>query len=143
MLMGKYQNSIDSKYRMIIPSKFRDQLGYTCVLTRGIDNCLYIYPADEWEGLMGKLSGLPMSDPDARAFVRHFYANAVECDIDRQGRMTIPQELRDWAGIKKELVTVGLLDKIEIWSKDNWEDATNRTELEQSDFAKKMIEYGI
>ena len=143
MLMGKYQNSIDSKYRMIIPSKFRDQLGYTCVLTRGIDNCLYIYPADEWEGLMGKLSGLPMSDPDARAFVRHFYANAVECDIDSQGRMTIPQELRDWAGIKKELVTVGLLDKIEIWSKDNWEDATNRTELEQSDFAKKMIEYGI
>ncbi len=143
MLMGKYQNSIDSKYRMIIPSKFRDQLGYTCVLTRGIDNCLYIYPADEWEGLMGKLSGLPMSDPDARAFVRHFYANAVECDIDRQGRMTIPQELRDWAGIKKELVTVGLLDKIEIWSKDNWEDATNKTELEQSDFAKKMIEYGI
>ena len=143
MLMGKYQNSIDSKYRMIIPSKFRDQLGYTCVLTRGIDNCLYIYPADEWEGLMGKLSGLPMSDPDARAFVRHFYANAVECDIDSQGRMTIPQELRDWAGIKKELVTVGLLDKIEIWSKDNWEDATNKTELEQSDFAKKMIEYGI
>ncbi len=143
MLMGKYQNSIDSKYRMIIPSKFRDQLGYTCVLTRGIDNCLYIYPADEWEGLMGKLSGLPMSDPDARAFVRHFYANAVECDIDRQGRMTIPQELRDWAGIKKELVTVGLLDKIEIWSKDNWEDTTNKTELEQSDFAKKMIEYGI
>jgi len=143
MLMGKYQNSIDSKYRMIIPSKFRDQLGYTCVLTRGIDNCLYIYPANEWEGLMGKLSGLPMSDPDARAFVRHFYANAVECDIDRQGRMTIPQELRDWAGIKKELVTVGLLDKIEIWSKDNWEDATNKTELEQSDFAKKMIEYGI
>lgn len=143
MLMGKYLNSIDSKYRMIIPSKFRDQLGYTCVLTRGIDNCLYIYPADEWEGLMGKLSSLPMSDPDARAFVRHFYANAVECDIDRQGRMTIPQDLRDWAGIKKELITVGLLDKIEIWSKDNWEDANNKTELEQSDFAKKMIEYGI
>jgi len=143
MLMGKYQNSIDSKYRMIIPSKFREQLGYTCVLTRGIDNCLYIYPAPEWEILMGKLSNLPMSDPDARAFVRHFYANAVECDIDRQGRMTIPQELRDWAGIKKELITVGLLDKIEIWSKDNWEDANNKTELEQSDFAKKMIEYGI
>ena len=143
MLMGKYLNSIDSKYRMIIPSKFRDQLGYTCVLTRGIDNCLYIYPADEWEGLMGKLSSLPMSDPDARAFVRHFYANAVECDIDRQGRMTIPQDLRDWAGIKKELITVGLLDKIEIWSKDNWEDTNNKTELEQSDFAKKMIEYGI
>ena len=143
MLMGKYQNSMDDKSRMIIPAKFRDVLGYKCVLTRGIDRCLYIYPMSEWEQLMAKLSALPMSDPDARAFVRHFYANAVDTDIDRQGRLTISQDLREWAGMTKELVTIGLLNRIEIWSKDCWEDAANQTELEHSDFAKKMIEYGI
>jgi MraZ protein len=143
MLMGKYQNSMDDKSRMIIPAKFRDILGDKCVLTRGIDRCLYIYPMSEWEVLMEKLSALPMSDPDARAFVRHFYANAVDTDIDRQGRLTLPQDLRDWAGMTKELITLGLLNRIEIWSKDCWEDAANTTELEHSDFAKKMIEYGI
>lgn len=143
MLMGKYQNSIDDKFRMIIPAKFREQLGHKCVLTRGIDLCLYIYPMAEWELLMEKLSALPMSDPDARAFVRHFYANAVDVDIDRQGRLTIPQELRDWAGINKELITIGLLNRIEIWAKDAYEDSSNKTELKHSDFAKKMIEYGI
>jgi MraZ protein len=143
MLMGKYQNSIDIKFRMIVPSKFRDKLEYKCVLTRGIDHCLYIYPMDEWEILMKKLSSLPMSDPDARAFVRHFYANAVECDIDKQVRITLPQELREWAGIKKDLVTLGILNRIEIWSIDSWEDTDNKTELDHSDFAKKMIEYGI
>lgn len=143
MLMGKYLNSIDIKFRMIVPAKFRSKLQYKCVLTRGIDHCLYIYPMDEWEILMEKLSSLPMSDPDARAFVRHFYANAVECDIDKQGRITIPQELREWAGIKKDLVTLGLLNRIEIWGIDSWKDADNKTELDHSDFAKKMIEYGI
>ena len=143
MLMGKYLNSIDIKFRMIVPAKFRDKLEYKCVLTKGIDHCLYIYPMDEWEVLMEKLSSLPMSDPDARAFVRHFYANAVECDIDKQGRITLSQELREWAGIKRDLVTLGLLNRIEIWSIDSWEDTDNKTELDHSDFAKKMIEYGI
>ena len=143
MLMGKYLNSLDDKFRMIIPAKFRDQLGHRCVLTRGIDKCLYIYPMAEWEMLMEKLSALPMSDPDARTFVRHFYANAVDIDIDKQGRMTMPQELRDWAGIRKDLVTIGLLNRIEIWAKDAFEDSSNKTELNHSDFAKKMIEYGI
>lgn len=105
MFMGKYQNSIDAKNRMIVPSKYREELGYKCVLTKGIDKCLYIYPMSEWERFMTKLSALPSSDMNARAFVRHFYANAVECEVDRQGRLTIPQELRDYAGIDKELVT--------------------------------------
>ena len=143
MLMGKYQNSIDPKYRMIVPSKFRDELGYRCVLTRGIDKCLYIYPMTEWEKFMDKLSKLPTSDPNARDFVRHFYANAVECEIDRQGRMVIPQDLREYAELEKELVTVGILDKIEIWSRAEWENAENKTQLEPGDFAQKMTEYGI
>lgn len=143
MLMGKYQNSIDDKARMIVPARFREQLSLKCVLTRGIDSCLYIYPMNEWSVLMEKLSKLPMSDPDARAFVRHFYANAVDVDIDRQGRLTIPSELRDWAGITKDLVTIGLISRVEVWSKEHFEDEQGRTELEQSDFAKKMMEYGI
>ena len=120
MLMGKYLNSIDLKSRMIIPAKYREELGYRCVLTRGIDKCLYIYPTTEWERFMKKLSELPSSDANVRAFIRHFYANAVECEIDKQGRMIIPQELREYASIEKELVTIGILDKIEIWSKEEW-----------------------
>lgn len=143
MLMGKYQNSIDAKGRMIVPAKYREELGYRCVLTRGIDKCLYIYPMPQWEKFMEKLSKLPTTDPNARAFVRHFYANAVECDIDKQGRMGIPQELREYAGLEKELVTVGILDKIEIWSKSQWSDAEELTEMSPVDVAAKMAEYGI
>ncbi|PWM67976.1 MAG: cell division/cell wall cluster transcriptional repressor MraZ [Eubacteriales Family XIII. Incertae Sedis bacterium] len=143
MFMGKYQNSIDAKNRMIVPSKYREELGYKCVLTKGIDKCLYIYPMSEWERFMTKLSALPSSDMNARAFVRHFYANAVECEVDRQGRLTIPQELRDYAGIDKELVTIGILDKIEIWSRAEWENAEDGPQLAPEDIAQKMAEYGI
>ena len=80
---------------------------------------------------------------NARAFVRHFYANAVECEVDRQGRLTIPQELRDYAGIDKELVTIGILDKIEIWSRAEWENAEDGPQLAPEDIAQKMAEYGI
>lgn len=143
MFMGKYQNSIDTKNRMIIPSKYRDELGYRCVLTKGIDKCLYIYPMAEWESFMDKLSKLPSADSNARAFIRHFYANAVECEVDRQGRVTLPQELREYAGIERELVTVGILQKIEIWSKKEWEDTENGPQLQTGEFAAKMLEYGI
>ena len=143
MFMGKYQNSIDAKNRMIVPSKYREELGYKCVLTKGIDKCLYIYPMSEWERFMTKLSALPSSDMNARAFVRHFYANAVECEVDRQGRLTLPQELRDYAGIDKELVTIGILDKIEIWSRAEWENAEDGPQLAPEDIAQKMAEYGI
>ena len=143
MLMGKFQNSIDAKNRMIVPSKYREELGYRCVLTRGIEKCLYIYPMDMWENFQKKLSALPTSDPRARTFVRHFYANAVECEIDKQGRIIIPQELRDYAHIEKELVTVGLIERIEIWSRALWEDAENGAQMDTEDFAKAMIEYGI
>ena len=143
MFMGKDQNSIDAKNRMIIPAKHRNELGLTCVLTKGIDKCLYIYTMNSWTSFMEKLSKLPSSDPDARAFIRHFYSNAVECELDKQGRITIPQELREYAGIEKDLITVGVLDKIEVWSRSEWEKDENGTQLEPAVFAKKMVEYGI
>ena len=93
---------------------------------------------------MKKLSALPSADPNARAFIRHFYANAVECEMDRQGRMTLPQELREYAGIDKELVTVGILDKLEVWGREVWDDEKEGPQqLAPADFARKMAEYGI
>ena len=143
MLMGKFQNSIDAKSRTIVPAKFREQLGYKCVLTMGIDRCLYIYPMAEWEKFMNKLSALPMSDANARAFIRHFYANAVESEIDKQGRITLPADLREYANIDKELVTIGNLDKIEVWSKEEWDSKDNMAQLSPAEVSQKMVEYGI
>ncbi len=142
-LMGKYQNSLDDKGRMIVPAKYREELGDTCVLTKGMDKCLYIYPVSKWEMFTEKMSSLPTSDTSVRAFVRHFYANAVECDIDKQGRITLPQELRQYANMEKELITVGLLDKIEIWAKEQWYAEKSIMELTPKDVAEKMAEYGI
>ena len=141
MLMGKYQNSIDLKSRMIVPAKYRDELGFRCVLTRGIDKCLYIYPMAEWDRFMSKLSALPTSDANVRAFIRHFYANAVEGEIDKQGRLIIPQELREYANIEKDLVTIGILDKIEIWSKEKWNENSNYDDMDA--IAESMEEMGI
>lgn len=143
MLMGEYRNSIDAKSRLIVPSKFRDELGNKCILTKGLDSCLYIYPMIEWTKFQEKLATLPISDTKARAFVRYFYASAVECEIDKQGRLTIPQGLKEYAKVEKELVTLGVLNKVEIWSKEAWESAENGEKLEPGEFAEQMESYGI
>ena len=125
LLMGVFQNSIDAKNRVIIPAKFRDDRGPRCVLTRGLDNCLVIYPMHSWEEQQKKLAELPRSDEKARAFLRYIYMNAVDCDIDKQGRTVIPQFLREFAGVNKELVTIGMLDRIEIWAKEVYDNDAN------------------
>ena len=141
MLVGKYQNSIDAKCRMIVPAKFRDELGHKCILSKDIDKCMEIHPMSEWERFMEKLSKLPSADPKARQLARHFFASAVECEIDKQGRMTLPQELREYAGIEKELVTVGAYEKIEVWSKEEWNSNENAAELDPSQLAESMMNY--
>lgn len=143
MFMGSYNNSIDAKCRMIIPSKYREELGLKCVITRGIDRCLYIYPISEWENFAEKLKQLPKADANARNFVRHFYGNAEDCEIDRQGRVTVPAPLREYAGIKKELTTIGDGEKIEVWSRDNWAAQQKEYEMSGEDIAKGMEQYGI
>ncbi|WP_130864330.1 division/cell wall cluster transcriptional repressor MraZ [Bacilliculturomica massiliensis] len=143
MLMGEYQNSIDAKGRMIVPSKFRDELGYKCVLTKGLDECLYIYPMEQWMKLQEKLATLPLSDAKARSFVRYFYASAVESEVDKQGRLTIPPGLRTYAHIDKELVTIGVLERVEIWSKQIYESAENGGNLDPNEFAAQMELYKI
>jgi len=141
MFTGTYNNSIDEKNRMIIPSKYRDGLGLRCVLTKGLDKgCLYIFPMQEWESFTDVLSELPAFDVNSRNLMRHFYANAAECDIDKQGRIIIPQDLREYANIEKDLVTVGFRNKIEVWSKE----ALNSTEkIEPNEVAQKLFEIGI
>lgn len=143
MFIGTYQNSIDAKYRMIVPAKFREELGYKVVLTLGIDNCLYLYPMSEWEKFVEKLSKLPISDPKARKFSRSFTGNAEECEVDRQGRLTIPQNLREQVNITKELATVGCVNKIEIWSRSEYLDDEEDVQMTNAEIAEGMIEYGI
>ena len=141
MFMGTYNNSIDTKNRMIVPSKHRDQLGGRCVLTKGMDKCLYIYSMAEWEKQMDKIEALPESDPKVRAFIRHFCANAVDCEFDKQGRIVIPAELKEYAGIDKELVTMGAMRKIEVWSKEVWDSPDNENKMDSEEFAESLVQY--
>lgn len=144
MFMGTYYNSIDAKNRMIVPSKHRDQLGGKCVLTKGWDKCLYIYPVAEWEKQMEKIENLPESDPKVRAYVRHFCANAVDLDFDKQGRIVIPPELKEYAAIDKELVTMGAMKKIEVWSKDVWEAPENDiNKMDTETIANSLAHYNL
>lgn len=145
MFIGEYQHSIDSKGRIIIPSKFREALGYKFILTKGLDNCLFIYPMDEWDNLEEKLRQLPLANKDARAFVRHFFSGAVECEVDKQGRITIPQNLRDHAKVdkEKEVITIGVSSRVEIWDKEEWEKYNEDSDLSYDQIAEKMEELGI
>lgn len=128
---------------MIVPSKMRLGLGQRCVLTKGLDRCLYIYTMDSWQKQMEKIAMLPESDPKVRSFIRHFCANAAECEFDRQGRIVIPQELKAYAGVEKELVTMGAMTKIEIWAREVWEAPGNDSKMEPVDFSKALEEYNF
>ena len=141
MFMGEYNHTIDAKGRLIIPSKFRELLGEEFVLTRGLDGCLYIYPMDEWESFEMKLRSLPLTNKNARTFSRFFVAGATTCELDRQGRILVPQTLREFAGLEKEVVLTGNLDRIEIWSKDNWLDCNSYDDMDE--IAEHMADLGL
>ncbi|MCM8711000.1 division/cell wall cluster transcriptional repressor MraZ [Clostridium sp. SYSU_GA19001] len=142
MFIGEYQHALDNKNRIIIPSKFRESLGENFVLTKGLDGCLYAYPMEEWRIMEEKLKKLPLTNKDARAFVRFFFSGANEIDIDKQGRALIPQNLLEYAQIKKEIVSIGVSTRIEIWSKEKWEEYNNQN-IDYEDIAEKMSELGI
>ena len=142
MLIGEYQHSLDSKNRMIVPSKLREDLGNKFIITKGLDGCLYIYPAEEWQKLQEKLKTLPLSNRDARAFVRFFFAGACEVEIDKQGRGLIPQNLKEYAGIEKEIVSIGGLSRVEVWSKEKW-NQYNDSNIDFDKISERMSELGI
>ena len=142
MLIGEYQHSLDSKNRMIVPSKLREDLGNKFIITKGLDGCLYIYPAEEWQKLQEKLKTLPLSNRDARAFVRFFFAGACEVEMDKQGRGLIPQNLKEYAGIEKEIVSIGGLSRVEVWSKEKW-NQYNDSNIDFDKISERMSELGI
>lgn len=133
---------MDKKNRIIIPSKLREGLGDTFIMTKGLDSCLYIYPKSEWEVFEKKLKALPMTDKNVRAFVRFFFSGANEMEPDKMGRVLIPQSLLSYAGIEGEVVSVGMMDRVEVWSKEKWT-AYNESDMDMDAIAAKMNELGI
>ena len=120
MFIGEYQHSFDAKGRLIMPAKFRAQLGESCIATRGMDRCLFVFPLDEWGVLDQKLRKLPLTKTDARNFSRFIYSGATECELDMQGRILIPPSLRTYAGLNREVVIIGVSSRMEIWAKELW-----------------------
>lgn len=141
MLMGEYNHTIDAKGRLIIPAKFRELLGTEFVLTRGLDGCLFIYPVDEWKAFEQKLRALPLTNKNARTFSRFFVAGAAMCELDRQGRVLVPQTLREFAGLEKDVVLTGNLDRIEVWSKDKWSENCDYDDM--NEIAESMQDMNI
>jgi MraZ protein len=140
MLIGEYQHTIDSKKRLALPAKFRKELGDTIVVTKGFENCLVVYTQKEWEITSGKIGGLPA---EARGFVRMFLAGAMEVNTDKLGRILIPDYLKEYAGLRKNVVICGLFNKLEVWDKEKWDVYRKRVESEAGDFPNKLKELGI
>ncbi len=143
MFIGEYRHSLDPKGRVIVPAKFRDGLGDKFVITKGLDGCLFAYSKEEWTNFENKTKSLPLTNKDARAFVRFFFSGAVECEVDKQGRILIPPVLRDYAGLTKDLVVIGVSSRVEIWSQEKWGNYSEAEDLEADVLAEKMAELGI
>ena len=141
MLIGEYEHSLDAKGRLIMPSKLRDDIGEKFIITKGLDGCLFAFSIEEWKLFEQKLRSLPISNKDARAFSRFFFAGAMDCEIDKQGRFLISSNLRDFAGLTKEVVIVGMDSRIEIWSKDKWQKCDE--DISADGIAEKMEMLGI
>lgn len=138
--MGEFQHSIDEKGRMIVPVKFREGLGASFVVTRGLDKCLFVYPMREWETLEEKLKSLPMTRADARSFVRFFLSGATDCELDKQGRILIPGTLRDYATLTKDCVIIGVSSRVEIWSQDLWEQYAASASESFAEIAENLVD---
>ncbi|HCI05321.1 MAG: MraZ protein, MraZ protein [Parcubacteria group bacterium GW2011_GWC1_45_9] len=143
MFIGEFQHNIDQKGRMAVPVKFRDSFVNGAVVTRGIDKCLFVYSKSEWDELAGKLSKLPLVQANSRAFARLMFAGAINVEIDKQGRVLIPDYLRQYAGLNKQVVVAGVFNRLEIWDKSGWQNYKDKTERESGDIAEKLSELGI
>jgi MraZ protein len=143
MFIGEYSYIIDHKKRLSIPSKFRKSLGKKAIITRGLDNCLVVYSINEWQKVTKKLESLPSSKIDARGFSRIILSGAVDVNLDKLGRILIPDYLKKYAGLKKEVMVIGLSNKIEVWDEKNWKDYRQKTEKEIGDMASRLEELGI
>lgn len=143
MFMGEFRHSIDQKGRLIVPAKFRGDLGHKFVVTRGMDGCLFGYPQPEWQALEKKLRQLPLTKRDARAFVRFFYSAATECTLDKQGRINLPQPLIKHANLVKACVLIGVSSRIEIWDEKRWEASSAEIAENFDSIAENMLDFDL
>ena len=143
MFMGEFQHSIDDKGRLIVPAKFRDGLGSSFVITRGLDQCLFVYPMAEWAVMEQKLKSLPLMKSDARAFTRFFFSGATECELDKQGRVNLPNNLAEHAKLLKDCVVIGVSNRVEIWSKERWDDYSVESEQSFNEIAEKLVDFNF
>ena len=140
MFLGQHEHSLDEKSRIIMPAKFREDLGESFIITFGLDKCLFVYPLEEWEKLSHNLQGLPLGKKDTRAFKRTLASRALTGSFDQQGRTVITKHLRDYAGIEKNVVIIGVFERIEIWDAKRWEDYARETEQSYEDIAERIYE---
>lgn len=138
--MGEYHHTLDDKSRVIIPSKFRYELGEKFIITRGLEKCLFVYSINEWNSIIEKLKQLPFTKKDARDFIRFFLSGAAECEFDKQGRINITSPLVSYADIIKNIVIIGANDRLEIWSEENWNNFFNSNEDRLADIAEHLFE---
>lgn len=143
MFIGEYRHTIDDKGRLAIPVKFRGDLEHGAIVTRGLDGCLYVYTASEWQKLADKLAALPMSQSKARAFARLMLAGAMDVETDKQGRIVLPEYLRKFAGLKKDAVIAGLYNHLEIWDEKAWDAYKGKTEKDSGDIAEQIGSLGV
>ncbi len=141
--MGEYLHTIDAKGRLILPAKFREELGEIFVITKGLDNCLFVYAKEEWAILEGKLKQLPLAKPEARAFVRFFFGGAAELECDKQGRALVPPNLRDYAQLDKDVIVIGVSNRVEIWSKSVWDEYSKQISPTVAAIAENLVDLGI
>ncbi len=140
MFMGEYHHTIDDKGRLIIPSKFRYELGEKFIVTRGLEKCLFIYSLTEWNSIVSRLKTLPFTKKDARDFIRFFLSGAAECEFDKQGRINITSPLVSYADLNKEIVIIGANDRLEVWSKEGWDKFFTNNEDRLADIAEHLFE---
>lgn len=143
MFLGEYRYAVDAKGRMTLPPKFRNILKGGAIITRGLDSCLFLFGASEWSVLAEKIKALPLTQSDSRAFARLMLSGAMDVDIDKQGRILIPDYLRAYAGMKRGVVVIGLMNRVEIWSEEKWRTYKSRTEKNSDRIAESLNDLGI
>ena len=143
MFIGEYHHTIDDKGRIIIPAKFRDSLGEQFIITRGLENCLFVYSLENWAKITDKLSTLPFTKKDARIFNRFFLSGATDVELDKQGRVNISQPLIDYANLVKDCVVIGTGDRLEIWSQESWNGFFDSTKDNMSDIAENLFNASV
>ncbi len=143
MLIGTYSHNVDAKGRVFMPVKLRDELGDCFIATQGVGKCLFVFSMEEWEKLAQKFKDVPISSVPIQSIMRKFFANACECEPDKQGRILLPQRLREYIGVDKEAVVTGVMSRAEIWSKEGWDEFNEKTDSDYEQMLTELAPLGI